>query len=373
LGVFKRGNKWWIDFYDPNGNRVQVSSRSGRKTDAEALLAIKQSEIARGVYKPPSKITFGEFSTKYMDYAKGNKRSWLRDEQMLKPLTAFFGKERQLREVLSADIEGFKLYRRKQVSGATVNRELALLKRMFNLAMDWDLYLGSNPVRKVKFFQELNLGFRILSEEEERKLLENATPYIQDIIVFDLNTGLGIGEILSLRWENVDLEHNLLAMFSHKTQKTRTVPINSDNSDTRRVLEAWAIGRKNEFLFYNHETGKLFVDLDAGLALACRKAGIEGVTWHKLRHTFASRLVNRGVDIVTVQQLLGHSTVATTMRYTHTNLDSKRNAVAKLAGFGDSLVTPCTKKAAIEGQSVTNRPAKCRCKLYLETEEWVSG
>jgi site-specific recombinase XerD len=109
-------------------------------------------------------------------------------------------------------------------------------------------------------------------------------------------------------------------------------------------LEAWAIGRKNEFVFYNHETEKPFVDLDAGLALACRKAGIEGVTWHKLRHTFASRLVNRGVDIVTVQQLLGHSTVATTMRYTHTNLDSKRNAVAKLAGFGDSLVTPCTKK-----------------------------
>jgi len=115
------------------------------------------------------------------------------------------------------------------------------------------------------------------------------------------------------------------------------------NSDARRVLEVWAMGRKNEFVFYNHETGKPFVDLDAGLALACRKAGIEGVTWHKLRHTFASRLVNRGVDIVTVQQLLGHSTIVTTMRYTHTNLDSKRTAVAKLEGNGDNLVTPCTK------------------------------
>ena len=115
------------------------------------------------------------------------------------------------------------------------------------------------------------------------------------------------------------------------------------NSDARPVLEVWAMGRENEIVFYNHETGKPFVDLDAGLALACRKAGIEGVTWHKLRHTFASRLVNRGGDIVTVQQLLGHSTVVTTMRYTHTNLDSKRHAVAKLIGFGDNLVTPCTK------------------------------
>ena len=211
---------------------------------------------------------------------------------------------------------------------------------MFNLAIDWELYLGSNPVRKVKFFQEINLGFRILSEEEERKLLANATPYIQDMIVFDLNTGLRIGEILSLHWENVDLENRLLSIFAHKTHKTRTVPI---NSEACRVLEAWAMGRKNEFVFYNHETGKPFVDLDTSLALACRKAGIEGVTWHKLRHTFASRLINRGVDIVTVQQLLGHSTVVTTMRYTHTNLDSKQNAVAKLEGSGDNLVTPCTK------------------------------
>ena len=66
------------------------------------------------------------------------------------------------------------------------------------------------------------------------------------------------------------------------------------------------------------------------------------MTWHTLRHTFASRLVNRGVDIITVQQLLGHSSLAVTMRYTHTNLDSKRAAVTKLDGRGDNLVTACT-------------------------------
>jgi site-specific recombinase XerD len=72
------------------------------------------------------------------------------------------------------------------------------------------------------------------------------------------------------------------------------------------------------------------VDLKAGFSLACLKAGIKGVAWHTLRHTIASRLLDRGVDIVTVQQLLAHSTVTTTMRYTHTNLDSMRNAVANL-------------------------------------------
>jgi site-specific recombinase XerD len=110
-----------------------------------------------------------------------------------------------------------------------------------------------------------------------------------------------------------------------------------------RKVEAWALGRKSEFVFYNFETGKPLVDLKSGFGRACRKAGIDGVSWHTLRHTFASRLVNRGVDIVTVQELLGHSTVTITMRYTHTNLDSKHAAVAKLEEFGDNLVTVCTK------------------------------
>lgn len=97
---------------------------------------------------------------------------------MLEHLEEFFRAERQLGDITPPDIEGYKLHRRRQVSGATVNRELALLKRMFNLAIDWDLYLSSNPLRKVKSFQEENTGFRVLSLEEEYRLLANATPEI---------------------------------------------------------------------------------------------------------------------------------------------------------------------------------------------------
>jgi len=155
-----------------------------------------------------------------------------------------------------------------------------------------------------------------------------------------LNTGLRVGEIFSLRWSSVDMQKGILNILAQKTGKMRTVPL---NTEVRNVLEVWAMGRKNDFVFYNHETGKPFVDLKAGFALACRKAGISDVSWHTLRHTFASRLIDRGVDIVTVQQLLGHSTVTVTMRYTHTNLDSKKAAVAKLVGFGDNLVTVAPK------------------------------
>lgn len=96
------------------------------------------------------------------------------------------------------------------------------------LAIDWDLYLSSNPLRRVKFFQEVNTGSRVLSLEEESRLLANATPAIQDIVVYALNTGSRIGEIFSLRWQNVDLERNLITVFSPKTRKTGLVPINSD-------------------------------------------------------------------------------------------------------------------------------------------------
>jgi integrase len=131
----------------------------------------------------------------------------------------------------------------------------------------------------------------------------------------------------------VDWEKSVLDVFAPKTGKVRVIPM---NAETRRILETWVKGKRNEFIFYHYGTGKPFVDLSAGLALARQKAGITGVTWHTLRHTFASRLLDRGVDIVTVKELLGHSTVLVTMRYLHPNLEAKVQAVAKLAANCDN-------------------------------------
>ena len=336
MGIYRRGRIWWIDFYNQNRSRVQESSQSTKRRDAERLLNLRKSEALRGVYRRPAKVTLADFGKRYMEHAKANKRSWLRDEQMLERLQEFFGAGRQLSDIGAADVENYKLQRRVSVSGSTVNRELALLKRMFNLATTWDLYQDANPVKKVKFFREFNTGLRVLSEEEEGKFLLHATPLIQDIARFALNAGLRIGEVFSLRWSLVDMEKRILSIVAPKTGKIREVPI---NAEAFKVLQAWFHSKRNEFVFYNPETGRPFVDLKAGFSIACRKAGITGVSWHTLRHTFASRLVSRGVDIVTVKELLGHSTITVTMRYTHTNLESKRQAVQALTGVGDNLVT----------------------------------
>jgi len=136
MRIYRRQNVWWITYHDQSRRRVQESSHSSIRRDAERLDALRKSEVLRGVYREPVRISLEKFADRYMEYAKTNKRSWLRDEQLLKPLKEFFRIERQLADITPPDIEGYKLWRHRQVSGATVNRELALLKHMFNLVIN---------------------------------------------------------------------------------------------------------------------------------------------------------------------------------------------------------------------------------------------
>jgi integrase len=348
MAIYKRGRIWWIDYYDPGKNRVQESSCSSNRRDAEKLLSLRQADIMRGQYQLPCKITLDQFGRKYIEYAKVNKRSWGRDVPMLDHFQAFFG-NRLLSEIAPADVEEYKNYRCTLVKKSTVNRELTLMKRLFNLASVWDLFNGKNPVCRVRFFREDNIKLRTLSSDEERRLLSNAAPYLQDLICFALHTGMRVGEIFSLSWRDIDFAQGIISVRAQKTDTIRKIPI---NNVTRRILDFWSLGRRSEFVFYNPDTGKPFCDLKAGFKLACKKAGISDVTWHTLRHTFASRLVARGVDIVTVQELLGHSTVTMTMRYAHTNLQAKQAAVRKLAPCSNNLLT-MPQKARFNLQNVT--------------------
>jgi integrase len=170
------------------------------------------------------------------------------------------------------------------------------------------------------------------------------------VIRFALNTGLLTGEIFTLRWSHVDFEKNVLTIFAPKTQKTS----GPDQLGSPQGSGGLGTGQKRDFVFYNLDTGKPFVDLKTGFQRACKKAGIADVTWHYAASYVASRLLNRGVDIVTVQQLFGHSGIIVTMHYTHTNLESKHAAVAKLEKFGDNLVTVCTKMQQSSSQLSLN-------------------
>jgi hypothetical protein len=162
MGIYKRNRIWWIDFYDQQKNRIQESTHKTNRKEAEKLLALRQADVARGLYQIPCKITLKEFSAKYLEYAKVNKRSWERDNQMLKHFESFFG-NKLLSDIGAADVEAYKNYRCSVVKKSTVNRELTLLKRLFNLASQWDFFNGKNPLSKVRFFREDNVRTRTLS------------------------------------------------------------------------------------------------------------------------------------------------------------------------------------------------------------------
>jgi len=335
MKLYQRGRVWYLTFY-ARGKRVQESTGTSDRRKAEKFGALRLSEVERGVHAQSAKITLAEFGEQYLDYAKANKRSWLRDEQILKHLNPAMGKT-QLGDIGALQIERYKLDRLKQsASPATVNREVALLKHMFNKAEHWQLFFGRNPVKGVKFLEEDNLQIRSLSEAEEEKLLECCSPYLQDLVKFAIHTGLRIGEILNLKWEEVDLENAVIQMLVRKNRRMLEVPL---NDTALAVVNGWSGLRKCQYVFYNPETGGQWKDLWLGLNKACSKAGLNDVTWHTFRHTFASRLTRSGADLVTVKELLGHSSVAVTMRYAHTNREAKRRAVGLLTVNGAKLVT----------------------------------
>jgi integrase len=296
------------------------------KTLAKEVLRIRKSEIAQDRFKITKKRRaprFEEACDRYLEHAKKSKRSWKRDEVTLKIAKAFFKKKR-IDEITSWDIERFKAVRVKKVTKSTVNRDIAVLKRLFNLAIDWNL-IERNPAKKVALYRIDERPMRVLSQDEERRLIEAAAPHFRPLIIVAINTGMRRGELLNLRWEQVDL-HNLTITISHsKNGRVRHLPI---NKSAQEVLNELPEPHEGHVFRYR---GLPIKAVKTAFLAAVRRAGIPRCRFHDLRHTFATRLVLAGVDLATVKELMGHADISTTMKYAHPSPPHKRDAVAKLA------------------------------------------
>jgi excisionase family DNA binding protein len=338
-GVFCRRtakglDRWYMQFKDVDGRwRQKVISHALTRAQAVVALQAKVREVFESVHhvKPKTKrIGFTEYSKIYLDdYAKVNKRSWRTDVGAMKNLDRYFGRL-SLDEIDGHRLEKFKTWRLSNypVTKTTVNRDLALLRRMLSLAVEWD-YLDEARMPKFRFYPEKdNLKERILTLDEERRLLEVSPPRLKSMIIVALNTGMRLGEILGLRWDQVDLASARIRVERTKSGRIRHVDMNEVLiAEILRLRE----GRgKSEFVFTSPITDKPFVDAGSAWGTACRRAGIKGLRFHDLRHTFATRLIERGVNLITVKDLLGHSSVEITQRYTHPNEALKKEAVAAL-------------------------------------------
>jgi integrase len=220
--------KWYVDFTF-HGRRIRqfAGLTKDQARNVLAKLRIEKLDESLGFKRPGQgeAVPFEKFADDFLElYAKQNKRSWKRDELSLKSLKAFF-KGETLQNIGPEKIERYKAMRKAEVSPATVNRELACLKTLFNKAVEW-AKAETNPAAKVKKFRENNARERILSPEEARRLIECAAPAIRPVLIVALNTGMRRTEILSLKWRNVDFAKSFISIEDSKSGRSRKVPMN---------------------------------------------------------------------------------------------------------------------------------------------------
>ena len=326
--------KWYVDF---TFNKKRIRQFGGyTKEQAKIKLAklrIEKQDEKLGLKKPEKKpILFEDFSKEFIEvYAKQNKRSWDRDEFSLKNLNPFF-KGKMLSEIGPDLVENYKAKRKAQitrrktpVTEATINREIALMKTIFNKAIEWGR-IEKNPLISVKKYKENHQkDMRILTDEEAIQLIDSASAHLRPVLIIALNAGMRRNEILSLKWKNIDFRKGMIFIEDSKSGRSREVYMNGLIFKALKELP-----QNSDYVFPNQETGKHILDVKTSFKTACKKVAIKGLRFHDLRHTAATKMVEAGIDIATVSKILGHSSIVMTMRYAHPGEKTMRAAAEKL-------------------------------------------
>ena len=328
MGVFKRRQTktpiWYIDYKLDGKRKHEAIGKVCDFTKKEVLriLLEREEQIYSGSFiLPKNKIPrYRQFSDEYISYKRDveKKKSLARDISALKHLIPFFG-DMRLNEIKPYHIDQYKVKRQGSVSSSTVNKELEVLRAMFYLAERWERYQGKNPVRISGLIPVNNQVERILSQDEEKRLLDVCPAHLANIVVFALNTGMRKFEILTLKWTNVDLKSRVMTLDleNTKSKRKRKIPINSVVKNVLYSLKFKERLSEYVFLNSNNEPYKRQDSLNNVWRAALRNAEISGLRFHDLRHTAATRMVERCGNIVAVSKILGHANISNTMRYCH--------------------------------------------------------
>jgi integrase len=266
-------------------------------------------------------------------YSKEKKRSYYDDQYRLEKVRGWFG-ETPAGAIKARDIEArLQGLADDDLAPATVNRFRALISLIFRQGMKNEK-VDANPARLTDHRREDNARTRFLSPSEEEKLravIREYWPEHEPEIDIALHTGLRRGSMYKLAWVDVDFEHRLLREVRPKKGKTRYVPMNPVALSA--FLKRHTASKDDAMVFDIKKPRHWFEK-------AVARAGILDFRWHDLRHTFASRLTMLGVPLKQVQELMGHTSIIMTARYSHLAPAFAGDAVARLAGFGKQLSTP---------------------------------
>jgi integrase len=376
LGNGKKQITWWarVTYVDPvTGQRHDRQRRAKSKANAKELMhdLLTELDTTDGRTLAHERKTFLElaeyFSKHYLkpaEYVDGRKvagvRSLMTLKGQLETLKTYFGK-RRVRSLTHGDLRTFRADRLKAPTRAdiarherelktnaeaelrstrtiaSVNRELALLRRMFNVA-EREGWLVRSPFKVGESLISLadeHRRERILTRDEETRLLEacaDQRAHLRPIIICALDTGMRRGEILQLRWRDVDFENRAITVqaFNTKTMRERQLSMTTRLTIELEKLYEQSPKRAEGLVFGIRDNVK------RSFGNVRRAAKLEDVRFHDLRHTAATRLVGAHIPLSEVGRVLGHTQPATTYRYTNANVETARRASAALDAFNES-------------------------------------
>jgi len=321
---------------------------------AERLRSIRHGEeLPKQKAKAPR---FADAWARYAKWAETNKARGGRDDVSLyrNCIEARLA-DKRLDEISAFDLERVKHDLAKEGRApATVKHVLVLIRQIYNKAAAWGMHKGGNPVKAVKMPAVQNQKTRFLSHQEAAVLLEALaamqTPTLHDMALLSLQTGMRAGEIFNLRGYDLDFENDLIRISDPKNKSTRHAYM---TAAVKAMLRRRMLKNPGDLVFPDRN-GKKMQGISQRFRLIVKKLGFndgitdrrQQITFHSLRHSFASWLALQGESLITIRDLLGHKTTAMTERYSHLISDHKRKAAVRLAAAFDNHELNATPKAA---------------------------
>jgi integrase len=336
MGLYKqkRSKNYWMD-KSIRGQRFKKPTGTANKALAQKIFAQWSLMIDEDQWferLPGEGKTFKELGERYLiEYSLVHKKesTHRRDKSIFQNLNNYFG-GMILTDITRKHVVEYKTIRRNKVSPRTVNYELTVMSHAFTIAIREFEWLEKNPVSLVSKERVNNLKDRFLSLEEEVNLLAVSPLWLKELIVFAINCGMREGEILSLEWGQVDLFNKTLSIQEQKNGKKDLLPLNAGSMEVLLSRSRVRSLKTNLVFFSGAETKIDARNLLRALYSACEKAEIEGVDFHTLRHTFCSRLLQRGVPIYDVMKLGRWKDMSMIRRYGHLNSESLRPGIETL-------------------------------------------
>lgn len=319
--------------------------------EREAQDRLKQAEKTREAAAARKNITIAELIDRYDSFVKAKLKAYATTKSHLSRIRTDLG-NLPLRDLTLERLEEWQSTLRNSrklprttkqspsepLSPATVNRYLQTFKAMMTKACDWNLITDRRlrEIRRIALVDErYNRRKDFLSRDEAERLIESADLAVRPVIVCALQTGMRKGEILGMKWSQVDLTHRVIHLPKTKSGDSRSLPINDRLEATLRGLVR---SISDDHVFLNPDTGKRWSDLKRQFVRAVKKAKLahRGIVFHHLRHTAASWMVMAGVPLATVASILGHADIKMVMRYAHLSKGHLDLAVAVLDSSGHS-------------------------------------